>query len=67
LGRAQILQTLSAGDPNVAKAAAVIEDASQRIANLIRQLAQIVKEGRQGAIDDLLDMSASAPSKGERR
>jgi signal transduction histidine kinase len=67
LGRAQILQTIGAGDPNVAKAAAVIEDASQRIANLIRQLAQIVKEGRQGAIDDLLDMSASAPAKGEVR
>jgi signal transduction histidine kinase len=67
LGRAQILQSLGSKDPNVAKAAAVIEDASQRIANLIRQLAQVVKDGRQSAIDDLLEMDAPSSERGEAR
>jgi signal transduction histidine kinase len=67
LGRAQILQAQKSGDPGVAKAAAVIEDASIRIADLIRELAQVVKDGRQDAIDELLDMNAAAPSAGKRR
>jgi PAS domain-containing protein len=65
LGRAQILQAQRAGDPDVAKAAKVIEDASLRIADLIRELTQVVKDGRQDAVDQLLDMSAPAP--GSRR
>jgi len=65
LGRAQILQAQKSGDPAVAKAAAVIEEASLRIADLIRELAQVVKDGRQDAVDDLLDMSTSA--QGSRR
>lgn len=56
LGRAQILQARKTTDPTVAKAAAVIEESSLRIADLIRELAQVVKEGRHEALDDLLDM-----------
>lgn len=59
LGRAQILQAQAASDPKVAKAAAVIEESSLRIADLIRELARVVKEGHHGALDDLLDMGAS--------
>ncbi len=59
LGRAQILQAQKSGDPGVAKAAAVIEEASMRIAGLIRELAQVVKDGRQDAVDELLDMSGT--------
>ncbi len=62
LGRAQILQAHKTNDPGVVKAAAVIEDASLRIADLIRELAQVVKDGRQGAVDDLLDMRLTTPS-----
>jgi len=62
LGRAQILQAQKKNDPGVVKAAVVIEEASLRIADLIRELAQVVKDGRQGAVDDLLDMSLTTPS-----
>jgi signal transduction histidine kinase len=62
LGRAQILQAHKTTDPGVVKAAAVIEDASLRIADIIRELAQVVKDGRQGAVDDLLDMSLTTPT-----
>jgi two-component system nitrogen regulation sensor histidine kinase NtrY len=67
LGRAQILQAKKFDDPSVAKAAAVIEDASIRIADLIRELAQVVKDGRQDAVDELLDMNAVAPVAGKRQ
>lgn len=67
LGRAQILQAHKTSDPGVIKAAAVIEDASLRIAELIRELAQVVKDGRQGAVDALLDMSATTPPMRERQ
>ncbi|HJQ74438.1 MAG TPA: histidine kinase dimerization/phospho-acceptor domain-containing protein [Gaiellaceae bacterium] len=60
LGRAQILQAHRGTDPGVAKAAAVIEESSLRIAELIRELARVVKEGRHEALDDLLDMDATA-------
>lgn len=67
LGRAQILQAQKSSDPTVAKAAAVIEEASLRIADLIRELAQVVREGRQDAIDELLDMGSIAPPTGGAR
>jgi signal transduction histidine kinase len=67
LGRAQILQAHKTSDPGVVKAAAVIEDASLRIAELIRELAQVVKDGRQGAVDALLDMSATTSPTRERQ
>ncbi|HEX4823410.1 MAG TPA: histidine kinase dimerization/phospho-acceptor domain-containing protein [Candidatus Polarisedimenticolaceae bacterium] len=66
LGRAQMLQVKKGTDPGVAKAASVIEESSLRIADLIRELAQVVKEGRQEALDDLLDMSGKALSGGAR-
>ena len=66
LGRAQILQARKFDDPSVAKAAAVIEDSSIRIADLIRELAQVVKDGRQDAVDELLDMNAAMPATGKR-
>lgn len=66
LGRAQILQVRSSNDPGVAKAAAVIEESSLRIAELIRELAQVVKEGRQEALDDLLDMRSAPAAEGSR-
>ena len=62
LGRAQILQAQKTNSPGVLKAAAVIEESSLRIADLIRELAQVVKDGRQDAVDELLDMSAPTPS-----
>ena len=37
-----------------------------RIADLIRELAQVVKDGRQDAVDELLDMNAAAPAAGKR-
>ena len=67
LGRAQILQAHKTSDPGVVKAAAVIEDASLRIAELIRELAQVVKDGGQGAVDALLDMSATTSPTKERQ
>jgi serine/threonine-protein kinase RsbW len=64
LGRAQMLQAKKATDPSVAKAAAVIEESSLRIAELIRELAQVVKDGRQDALDELLDMGVKAAGEG---
>ncbi len=66
LGRAQILQAQKSAAPGVAKAAAVIEESSVRIADLIRELAQVVRDGRQDAVDDLLDMGAAIPAPGSR-
>ena len=60
VGRAQILQAHKIERSRASrKAAAVIEDASLRIAELIRELAQVVRDGRQDAVDELLDMSAN--------
>jgi len=67
LGRAQILQARKFEDASVAKAAAVIEDASLRIADLLRELAQVVKVGRQDAIDELLDMGAASQAREKGR
>jgi PAS domain-containing protein len=67
LGRAQILQSQQSTDPRVAKAAAVIEESSMRIAELIRELASVVKEGRQESVDDLLDMNAVSGTPGSAR
>jgi anti-sigma regulatory factor (Ser/Thr protein kinase) len=67
LGRAQILQAQKATDPSVVKAAAVIEGASIRIADLIRELARVVKDGSQDAVDEMLDMSATTPSTENRQ
>ena len=52
LGRAQILSGRTTDDPQVAKAVAVIEESSQRIAELIRELAAVVREGRHESLED---------------
>ena len=56
LGRAQILRAKAGVDPSVEKAAQVIEESAVRIADLIRELARVVKEGRQEAVDRVLEM-----------
>jgi signal transduction histidine kinase len=56
LGRAQILQSRKTDDPHVCKAAAVIEESSRRIADYIRELVLVVREGREEALQRLLEM-----------
>jgi nitrogen fixation/metabolism regulation signal transduction histidine kinase len=56
LGRAQMLKLVKEGDTASAKGLAVIEESAQRIADLIRELAQVVKDGRQEAVDRILEM-----------
>ncbi len=64
LGRAQILRARQDGDPVVTKAAKVIEEAALRIADLIRELGAVVKEGGQEALDKVLSMEeVQAPGK----
>jgi PAS domain-containing protein len=64
LGRAQLLRMNKNADAQVIKAALVIEESSQRIAELIRELARVVKEGRQEAIEKILDMSEVQDAEG---
>src|SRR5262249_33607750 len=64
LGRAQLLKTNRSADPSILKAATVIEESSQRIADLIRELARVVKEGRQEAVEKILDMSVETAAGG---
>jgi signal transduction histidine kinase len=66
LGRAQILRAKAETDPSVAKAAQVIEESAIRIADLIRELARVVKEGRQEAVDRVLDMQHGSGPDGGR-
>ena len=56
LGRAQILKATAGADLKVVKAAGVIEESSVRIAELIRELATVVKEGRQEAVEKVLEI-----------
>jgi signal transduction histidine kinase len=67
LGRAQMLRAMAGTDPKVLKSAAVIEESAGRIAELIRELAGVVKEGRQEAVEKVLDVGAvSVPGEGAR-
>ena len=66
MGRAQILQSRQGTDPQVVKAATVIQESAQRIAELIRELAQVVKSGRQEAVDRVLTISDQGAPGGER-
>ena len=63
LGRAQILSASKTEDPVVLKAAAVIEESSQRIADLIRELAAVVREGRHEALSEILVMDGASHHK----
>lgn len=58
LGRAQILRLKKGTDPAVCKAAEVIEDSARRIADYVRELAHVVKEGRGDTLDRLLNEEA---------
>lgn len=66
LGRAQILMVKKDLDPQVTKAAAVISESAGRIAELIRELALVVKEGRQEAVEKLLEMHPAGGEEGGR-
>jgi PAS domain-containing protein len=57
LGRAQILEMQKRDDPAVAKPAHVIVESATRIADLVREMTKVLKEGRQEALDALLDFS----------
>jgi signal transduction histidine kinase len=68
LGRAQLLSLQRDLPPDMARAVEVIASSSLRIADLIKELATVVKEGRQEAVDQLLDMGALAsPPEGPAR
>lgn len=56
MGRAQMLRAVAGTDPRAVKAATVIEESAGRIADLIRELGRVVKEGRQDAVDQVLAM-----------
>ena len=55
LGRAQMLKAQSRDDPWVENACEVIEDSARRIAGYIKELSEVVREGRADALDTLLD------------
>jgi PAS domain S-box-containing protein len=59
MGRAQILRMKKAADPDVQKAAEVIEESSRRIAEYIRELALVVKEGKEEALQPLLEIDCA--------
>jgi len=54
MGRAQILQMQKGQDPQVNKAAEVIEHSSRRIAGYIRQLGWVIERGRTVDLEQLL-------------
>jgi PAS domain-containing protein len=65
LGRAQILQMQKEASPQVEKAAKVIDESARRIADYIRELARVVREGREEALEELLAMSEQNPARPE--
>ena len=65
MGRAQILQMKKGTDPNVCKAAQVIEESARRIADYIRELAIVVKEGRTEALERVLNPESQPPALGK--
>lgn len=54
LGRAQLLRARADADPATAKAALVVEESAQRIADLIRELATVAKDARAEAVERVL-------------
>jgi signal transduction histidine kinase len=56
LGRAQLLRAYPDVDPKVQKTVSVIEESATRIAELVRELAGVVKEGKQETVSQLLAM-----------
>lgn len=62
MGRAQILKMRGDTDPHVKKAADTIEQSAKQVAELIRQLAHMVRQGRDEA---LRAAGESSPSNGK--
>lgn len=54
LGRVQLLRARADADPGAAKAAKVVEESAQRIADLIRELATVAREAREDAVERVL-------------
>jgi len=59
MGRAQILRMREQTDPAVQKAAEVIEESAKRIAEYIRELAIVVKDGKEEALERLLEIDGT--------
>jgi signal transduction histidine kinase len=53
LGRAQLLRAYPDTDPKILKAAEIIEESAGRIAQLVREVARISKEGREDVLSEL--------------
>lgn len=62
LGRAQILSAKAKGDPNLEKAALVIEESASRIADLARELSRTLRDYRQEDVDSILASERAAPA-----
>ena len=60
LGRAQLLRVSRVTDPKVGKAAAVIEESAKRIADYVRELANVVSEGREKVASRLRTMESKS-------
>jgi signal transduction histidine kinase len=58
MGRAQLLRVSKDTDPKTRKAAEVIEESAKRIADYIRELANLVREGREVAERRLRELEA---------
>ena len=59
LGRAQMLQAKQGADPSVIKSAEVIQESARRIAELIRELGRVVKDGQADALEKVLDLQGT--------
>lgn len=53
MGRAQMLRLKQGTDPAACKSAEVIEESSRRVAEYVRELAQVVREVRVEALEGL--------------
>jgi signal transduction histidine kinase len=67
LGRAQLLRTYPNVDPKIQKTVSVIDESATRIADLVKELAGVVKKGKQEALTELLAMEGECkpPEVGE--
>ena len=63
LGRAQLLRAYPDTDPKILRAAEIIEESAGRIAQLVREVARISKEGREDVLSELFagESIAEAP------
>jgi signal transduction histidine kinase len=66
LGRAQLLRAYSGADPKVVKTISVMEESATRIADLVKELAGVVKEGKQAALSEPLKMEGECEAPEDR-